>query len=133
MNYIVWLYAVIILLGICIFLYTLWGYAECESTRGHRAYVLPIFTSIGWVMVGFDGVTAQIRETHGRPDGIAFLLLTASTLISLALFIQHYRRCHCETQRKTSTVHPAACPVNSLGRNSGSSVSSLGSSEKDTG
>ena len=92
MNLITSCYALLLLVSLSTFIYALWSYYECPSTRSHKPYVFPIFASVGWFVLAVNDLMVY-GNGKGIPANISsFVLLTAITLLALLIFVHYYRR-----------------------------------------
>lgn len=98
-------YAILILVSLITFLYTIWSYYECPKTRSHRPYIFPIFVSAAWIVVSLQGLTGR----HGAVDGYSLLGLSIATLVSLLIFIRYYRQCRGEHNGSSNNNPTNAC------------------------
>ena len=98
-------YAILILVSLITFLYTIWSYYECPKTRSHRPYIFPIFVSAAWIVVSLQGLAGR----HGAVDGYSLLGLSIATLLSLLIFIRYYRQCRGEHHGSSDNNSGNAC------------------------
>ena len=98
-------YAILILVSLITFLYTIWSYYECPKTRSHRPYIFPIFVSAAWIVVSLQGLAGR----HGAVDGYSLLGLSIVTLLSLLIFIRYYRQCRGEPYGSPNCNSNNAC------------------------
>lgn len=90
MNWIIMLYALLILISLVASIYTLWAYHHCPDNRSHRPLIFPIVCSMAWFLVGIEQLVAYVKHTHGSVDGFTMIGLVIVTLVALLYFVKAY-------------------------------------------